>query len=307
MPILTLAPWELETGWAACRVFATMVHPENERWRQELLAIFGVQCLADLEDAGETAAVEFYTQHIFNPTVGVRVLRHAPPQEGVFARVAKAGYGGGVAGDILLFMIQMQMAGYLPSVEKAVFLMKTRLAEGQTPAGKTLPASRKEILKAWVGYKSVAHFWAAFNLEFTIKFDGLYTPGGLESQETPHERPHICLLSTELPVFLNFLTVLECLGLWGSVQSPSHQRTPTPWLDPTTTWYCEVPGIWPDLLPRSDPLPSAVFEAWLNDPNVEQSPFSCPEISIPPLTAAAKDLLGLDHRVGHFRPLKIMP
>jgi hypothetical protein len=132
--------------------------------------------------------------------------------------------------------------------------MEDILAEGRTQTGKKVPRSRKEIYKAWREFKSVTHFWAAFYLKFPQdQVEGLCTAGAQQARmEASRQQFTTHLLSTNPPVFLVFLALSEWFRHWGSNQSPQHQRNPSPWLDPITTWRCEVLGIQPDRLPFVD-------------------------------------------------------
>jgi len=175
MPILTLNASDLDTGWAFFKVLATMVHPDNPRYREELLAIVWAHALPrvieTIKDPGiketrEIATQTFFLLPIRDPITAIQVLRQAPSEDTVYARLKKAFYQGYVAGRLLQLMISIQMTGYAPSLEKAVFLMERILFEARTQTGKKVPHSRKEIYKAWGAFKSVAHFWSAFYISY---------------------------------------------------------------------------------------------------------------------------------------------
>jgi hypothetical protein len=275
MRILTLNAFDLDIGWALFKVVATMVHPENARARAEFLAIRWAGILArtkdafkeaGVKDAGEIATLVSFRLPIGDPAAAIQLLCQASSEDKVSYQTARAFYGGYVAGRILQLMIQMQMTGYAPSVEKAVFVLEHMLAEARTLSGKKVPRSRKELYKAWRAFKSVAHFWAVFYIKYPQdqveplgttglqehQLTGLCTTGVFQSAEPYHERfpKHlVSLLSTKPPVLLVFLSEAEWFLHWGSNHSPQHQRNPSPWLDPSTTWRCTVAGINPDRLP----------------------------------------------------------
>lgn len=255
MPTLTLEDCELPSAWGLQKVYVTMCHPDEARWREELLTILGVQWLEAYATVSDHAMIAFITQHCFNPTIPWRVLRDAPPQAEVLARAGKAHTRGSSAGDILMFMLQIQVGEYPPSVSKAIFLMQEMLTDGQRPAGKGLPASRKEIYKIWGAYKSVAHFWAAFNLVGTSKIDTPSIPAPLDEYRKDRRKwLQTSLMSgRNLPPFLRFLAMADLFRYWGIQKTPGHQHTPTPLLDPMTTWHCKVPGRVPPLAMQIPP------------------------------------------------------
>ena len=126
--------------------------------------------------------------------------------------------------------------------------MRAHLAEGRQQTGQKLPGSQKEIYKAWKTYKSVAPFWAAFNLKFSQEdMDGIWTAGATPlRQGTPDERLRSCW-SPNIPRFLLFLRLAHHFREWGCAHAPRHTRNPRPWLDPMTTWLWEAPDVIPDL------------------------------------------------------------
>src|SRR5262245_40098071 len=266
MRIITLEALDLEIGWAIFKVLATMVHPNDARSREEFLAIvwarllprFEAVCKEAFKDAGEIATLAFFTLPLCDPSMAIQALRQAPSEDKVLDQMARAFYGGYVAGRILQWMIHMQMAGDAPSVEKAIFLMEHMLAEARTQTRKKVPHSRKELYKAWREFKSVSHFWAAFYIKYPqdqiealcttgvkeLQMTGLCTTGVLPQEEPLHElftTHRLSLLSTKPPILLVFLSQAEWFRHWGSTHSPEHQRNPSPWLDPITPWRCN-PG-----------------------------------------------------------------
>jgi hypothetical protein len=169
MPELTLT----KTNFDAFFVYATMAHPDNERYREEFIASQVIHCNQNLtsEDAD---------LHI--PKSIMSVLINSPSLENVTERASKSAYGGAVAGDILLYIAEMHLTGHKePSVRKAVYLAEDYLANAVDGYGKKGATSNISIRKCWEEYKTVAHLWAAFRVcqltpdkDFSNLYDTLF-------------------------------------------------------------------------------------------------------------------------------------
>jgi hypothetical protein len=303
MPVLILDKTEWQTGIGDYRVAATMFHPADTRKSEELLLLWGkhllqraqpadtrereewlalwrerVQLTAEADQGarflGESAKEterKWITQYLFNPDTAWLKFGDTSTKDTVSAKAQKARYWGIMVGYLLPFMIQMQEEytrnqddRYIPSVNSAIKLLAQLVRKSRTQKGTIPPGHRSKIFEAWGEYKSVAHFWAAQNFKRIIYPDRERVLGPLDEcreglQQSSLSDPTL----TGLSPLTHFLAVAEAFYSYGIKHISGHQRTPTPLLDVTTTWRCEVPG---------EPLPLIT-------------------IKLPPLTNEAKNII----------------
>lgn len=78
-------------------------------------------------------------------------------------------YRGALAGNLLMTRIQLNELGYLPTLNRAIPLVRSHAVLGEIPGyyrrnmdptQRKMPVSQTKIREAWEEFHSVAHFWA---------------------------------------------------------------------------------------------------------------------------------------------------
>ena len=194
--------------WIA--VWAIMLHPKDENLRREFIKVSSAACLSEAN--GPSGALLRSTlrmdEHAFAE------IATLPSVSTVMKRaVDAAGFAGHTAGDILLYVLAA--ASDRPAdatLRKARYLLERRNAGDKSRRGKVRPASPAAIKAAWGAYRSVAHFYAAINLQ--------------------RQRNDLPLTYFEdMPMLL---TGAECLRRRGEAFKPPGSATPV--LRPDETW-----------------------------------------------------------------------
>ncbi|MNF58839.1 hypothetical protein D3C84_404110 [compost metagenome] len=128
---------------------------------------------------------------------------------------------GSTAGHILLNLIKLDASGEEASVNKAIYLGAEYFADAENAAGGKIASSdERHIRRAWSSHKSVAHFWAA--LQVQIQTDTKLT--GIDSTDLYLRLPS---LAKELSKIAITLTNKNAKGpifkpdeLWTQSSSP---------------------------------------------------------------------------------------
>lgn len=158
-------------------LWAVMAYPRDERLRHELMARLKLQTIASVEremlqeagdDAEATRAAVLTAgatlAYWLQPHGGFTALSEAPGlnevMESFFSRVWPAS----IAGDILCYMLQMEVSGITPSVNKGIAIVADYLRGATTAMRRGGPRSERYIRAAWEEFKPVAHFWLAYRV-----------------------------------------------------------------------------------------------------------------------------------------------
>lgn len=178
---MPLIPFGDETGRLSMAdrdlLWAIMAYPRDETSRHELMARLKLQAIAPIErellnQAGEDpqarrnavmsagATLAYWLQ----PHGGFTSLCSAPGSEEVLEKFFTRVWPGSIAGDILCYMLQMEVSGIAPSVNKGVAIVVDYLRGATTATGRGGPCSERYIRAAWEEFKPVAHFWLAYRI-----------------------------------------------------------------------------------------------------------------------------------------------
>lgn len=231
MPELDFLAYRTLPAFAGAQVQAVMLHPDDADARENLMKLFVANMLSQHNDLARIVQIP-QVAHLLR-----RVLADPPPTEEVQRRATHAGYGGPVAGDILVLVWQMEQHGIRGSLNKAI--EQVLVGEGDARGiyydytdadGKPIPCNRKDVWNAWRAYKTVAHLWAIAQI---AEAEGVY-----ETLTTSED-------------LLRFLAYAEAFRHFGETLVP-HART-TPLLNPATTWT--VPAHIPLPLVTLGPIP----------------------------------------------------
>ena len=138
------------------------MHPKDEKLRREFVKVSSAS-LAEV-DGPEGALLRSTLRVDEHAMAEIAAL---PSHSAVMKRAIDASwFAGDAAGDILLHVLAA--ASDRPAdatVRRAIFLLERRNVVGKSRCGKVRPASRAAITAAWAAYRSVAHFYAAINLQ----------------------------------------------------------------------------------------------------------------------------------------------
>lgn len=138
-------------AWAYCNAY--MAHPKDEKKRSEFLYWVLAKMQVDVGEAETPMSLE-----------QLRALISGA-ERGVGDDLTKACTPGMMAGDVLLYVLQMNAAGISDGgIDKACHLTSTfYTATGASRYdGKTYKAGRDTVLNNWNKFKSVAHLWAGY-------------------------------------------------------------------------------------------------------------------------------------------------
>jgi len=158
-------------------LWAVMAYPRDERLRHELMARLKLLAIIPVEqemllgagddpEARRTAVLTTGATlaHWLQPHGGFAALSAAPALnevlEGMFSKVWPAS----IAGDILCYLLQMEISGISPSVNKGIAIVVDYLRGATTAAGRLGPRSERYIRAAWEDFKPVSHFWLAYRI-----------------------------------------------------------------------------------------------------------------------------------------------
>lgn len=219
------------------RMIGVMVHPQNPPLRDQLVAKLQSQAALEAIDIwikkyDVKVPIEFLwpkIHKVLNQAFGVfslasqRALLDSPSLKTVNSRLETAFFIGSTVGDML--SVQLACAIHHPQhlgVNKAAHLKSVDLKDSR-PHQRRVSTEIPKIKRWWSEFRSVAHFWAAFQL------------WNLDLDQDPGFSP---FHSESLP---NFLAAAEWFRQMGEQCFSKGQRSRQgPLLDPTKTWW--VPG-----------------------------------------------------------------
>jgi hypothetical protein len=234
MPDLELNGNSFDAFW----MYASMAHPDNERYREELVAALVCRCILDSKNDEDSGDVEI-------PGSVLRTLLNAPSYENVIKRATNAADGGSVAGDVLLYVAEMHLTKHKePSVRKAIYLAEDYLANAANGYGKKGASSDISIRKHWEKYKPVAHLWAAMRM-LQLK------------ENNPHAFEFGIMLTDGLELFL---AIAEGFRNFGEKFVPSRPKNPESILARDKTWKVPSSYLLPDVYLSIQELPDWMIE-----------------------------------------------
>lgn len=198
-------------------VYSVMVHPRNERARKRMLA-------------------------------AARAHEHLTPRIEAKALIeARTAARKGLAGAILLRLIQIDEAGHKPSLNAASFLLSVTWPddwltdpEFSRLRGLETGRQRERHLKAWNMYRPVAHLWGAFLLPLMQHLDApTFLDDGADFVKFLHTADWLAVRGSQIyldnPGRRRREPAMECSKTWRFIL-PSRYR-----VDPA--WTPEVPPL----------------------------------------------------------------
>ena len=227
MPVI---PLEKNSPFNVFRVMAVMAYPNDESSCNNFMASIVSKTAIE---AGEDVPLSF-----------VKILLEAPSFENITNDFTKKGKYGCIAGDVLLYIFRLKKIGAVPSVRKAMFILREsyKASDGiGIDKARRTPLNEISFRKYWNEFKPVAHFWAAFRVF-----------------ETMRERDSECPIPFDTENLSLFLAHTEFFRNFG--ESNMAERVHMPTLNPDETWR----------VPDDYPLPSASVDVsetdrWLKD------------------------------------------
>ena len=190
---------------APFKVLAVMCHPTDRKMRERMLAPIQREAAAQ------------------------RARRKGFSHDQILREVQLRGNRAGLAGGLLLTLLQLRENGFRYSLNRAIPLITSLLERWEQPTAPTWtpgshvahrPHSRRKVLAAFNDFLSVSHFWAAL------------IHGG------QHQRPDIWPGSNEtLPRFIAYAETFALMG--NRFPWPGHDRRYT--LDRREIWRFHVP------------------------------------------------------------------
>src|SRR5262249_13496497 len=205
MPIFDLGGWpHVHAALPGYRILATMIYPQDDRSREELLATLVARFYAMTIDTPEA-----WTQPPSVAQVGLLLLARdrGGSQDDVFQGVHQVAPRGSVAGEALMLIRQMAAHGDEGSVNKACHILaQAGKAKRLTGGGMRIPFTNPTALRdnAWMPYRSVAHLWAAHNLMWNFRW-----------AETPDGAPISITWYESTPDLERILALAENFRQWG--------------------------------------------------------------------------------------------
>gem|GEM_PF-5002746 len=219
--------YDFETVWA------TMAHPRDETARLHYMARSRERFAAEIEkkmtEQTETPmtkeqaamATGLHLGFWLAPIGGFPTLTEAPPYPEVVERQQRSAWPGCAAGDVLLYLLQIDAAGIPSSVNKAVFVARDYLQGAKDGEGENIGASERYIRQCWEDFKPVAHLWAAYRVwQFNDDPEGREGPESFSPFQMDSLRP--------------FLALSEKLADLGAAHVAHGRREPT--LAPDQLW-----------------------------------------------------------------------
>ena len=171
-----------------------------------------------------------FLSNLLDPKNFVEILLNAPPFENLEKEASKKSIGGGIAGDILLYLFRQKNIGIKPSIGKAQFLLEQALLLNRKHNEKIkIPFSIKSFKNSWKRFRPVSHLWAALKYIILINEDKDYQD----------------ILNSE--IFDHFLALAECFRKFG--EETISERVDTPIFNKNELWA--VPEDYP--LPNTEP------------------------------------------------------
>lgn len=151
-------------AWLFCNSY--MAHPFDAERRKEH-HYWVLSKMQDEVDAHEVDRVVSKEQFQALISAGKR---------GVGNDLAESVVGGMMAGDTLLYALQLQMRGVQDGgLDKAFHLTSTFYLQAKNHIGKPFKAGRDTVQNNWKKFKPVAHLWAAYSIAYRAAPDGSTT------------------------------------------------------------------------------------------------------------------------------------
>ena len=170
-----------------------------------------------------------------------RELIHMPSLEEILTRESEAGRRGSVAGDILLFLLEMVETGVKePSLRKAIFLAEDYHKSTRFGDGSKAGSSDRVLRKYWREYQPVAHFWAAYRM---CQFSSDQNLWDAKTQVFG-------------PGFRIFLALSKHLLKMGRAFKPSRFKEPVPFFQLSKVWRIPPNFPLPTVSPTIPDLPN---------------------------------------------------
>jgi hypothetical protein len=233
-PILEITDGEGNlTPTANLDILAVLTYPRDAHKREEFMATLiadaGVAAEAEAEEIGnpEVMVCASLLSEIWLQQYGGRAaLVRAPGIDAFYKQVPENAWSGSLAGEVLLRLVQMDMAGLPAKVREAVAAVERRLRKIHRLKGdESGPQSERSIFEAWKRYKPAAHLWAAAltinQTENENQFLPFFTPG----EERVFDNPY-------------FWGTAECLR-WAATRI-CVDRKAKPVLDPLEMWQLSL-------------------------------------------------------------------
>ena len=206
MPIIKLnGEYSSDLGW----VHAVMAYPDDKQLRDQFFAV----CMEDVK------LREAKTQQILPvSTETLRLILEAPGSTEFNRMNREKTKRGVVAGNILASMYLMDKFSITePSMNKAIFVVQKFAASATYGDGSEIAKSERMVREAWSQFHSVAHLWAAVELNKAYQY----------AQKNEIFSPEY---------FHDFLGVAASLYEFGISFVPLRAKIKRPILDPNTSW-----------------------------------------------------------------------
>jgi hypothetical protein len=193
---------------AIAYLLAVMVSPDDAELRERFILFHHCEALRlSLQWLPSALPVSMSAKEML-------LLRDGPRYSDIYPSLQAAAVGGGVCGQMLLFIRDEHLAGKKASLQRAYDMAAAALSQQRK-------GSKPSLIKLWQRYSCVAHLYAAVLLIRDNCSDGPAYP---------------CSTAT-LPTFL---AVAEDLRRWGANFTPVKGQLPI--LSPSSTWRVP-PGL----------------------------------------------------------------
>lgn len=131
-----------------------MAFPNDQTMREKYLAVRYGRLFLDTAKDSEL-------DNISMPTSMLELLLSSPVEGDILVASHQSTVHGSIAGEILLFLLEMQAGEERPSINKAIHLAEDYFSRAADAAGKKPPTSDRTLRAAWSRFANVAHLWAA--------------------------------------------------------------------------------------------------------------------------------------------------
>ncbi len=180
MPVMKFhSPYEL--AFLPFEVTAYMLYPADEKLRNAYLARknaeYSLRCAR--EDKRESVPIEVLEFLLENPYTAIT------------GEMESIAIQGSIAGEMLLILIELAASGKEASVYKAITYGSHYFREARDSSGEEISHSKTSLRRAWSGFKTVAHLWAAFQIH-------VHSPGNLSIPINPNSCLQQLSLANEL-------------------------------------------------------------------------------------------------------------
>lgn len=155
-----------EAAFLPCEVTAYMLHPVDEKRRNAYLAQknaeYSLHCAR--EDKRESVPIEVLEFLLENPYTAIT------------GEMESIAIQGSIAGEMLLTLVELAASGKEASVYKAITYGSHYFREARDSLGEEISHSKTSLRRAWSGFKTVAHLWAAFQIHVNSPSENLSMP-----------------------------------------------------------------------------------------------------------------------------------